>query len=361
MAELVVSGLVRTFGDFRAVDGIDFVVRDGEFLTLLGPSGCGKSTTLAAIAGLDRPDAGRIALGGRDFFDSDSGVFVPPEQREIGLVFQSYALWPHMTVKDNLEFPLKLRRIPKAERARRIEESLELVEMTRFADRYPHALSGGQQQRVALARTLVYQPGLLLLDEPLSNLDAKLRERARTWLRRLQNQVRVTTVYVTHDQSEALALSDRIAVMNQGRIVQLADPHTIYQRPADPFIADFIGSSNFLSGTVLGTEQDRITIALDEDRRLVARSPRRFGEGDRVDVSVRPEQIELVNGAAEPGTNVFPVDVEEKTFLGAHNSLQVRAGQSRFRVECRAVPEATSVLVRIPEEAGIVFPATSTT
>src|ERR671924_426453 len=206
MAELAVEGLVRTFGTVRAVDDVSFTVKDGEFLTLLGPSGCGKSPTLAAIAGLDRPDGGRISLGDRIFFDGATNAFVPPEAREVGLVFQSYALWPHMTVRENLEFPLKLRKIAQADRAKRIREALELVEMADYDDRYPHALSGGQQQRVALARTLIYRPSLLLLDEPLSNLDAKLRERARTWLRHLQNQVRVTTVYVTHDQSEALAL-----------------------------------------------------------------------------------------------------------------------------------------------------------
>ncbi|WP_226576044.1 ABC transporter ATP-binding protein [Acuticoccus sediminis] len=356
MAELVVSGLVRAFDDVRAVDGIDFTVRDGEFLTLLGPSGCGKSTTLAAVAGLDRPDEGRISLGGTVFFDAASGVFVPPERREIGLVFQSYALWPHLTVRQNLEFPLKLRRIGRAERARRIEDALGLVEMTRYADRYPHALSGGQQQRVALARTLVYRPGLLLLDEPLSNLDAKLRERARTWLRHLQSQVGVTTVYVTHDQAEALALSDRIAVMNGGKIVQLADPRTIYDHPSDAFIADFIGSSNFLCGTVLGSDGGTVRVDLGERLELNAPSPRPLTPGTRVRVSVRPEQIGLVTPSDANGANVFPVEILERTFLGAHNTLEVQAGESRFRVECRAVPEGNHIHVHIPENAGIVFP-----
>ena len=224
MAELRVEGLVKLFGAIRAVDNISFTVGDGEFLTLLGPSGCGKSTTLAAIAGLDRSDEGRILLGDHLFFDGARGVFIPPERREVGLVFQSYALWPHMTVAENLDFPLRLRKMPRAQRAERVAEALALVEMSEYGDRYPFALSGGQQQRVALARTLVYRPSLLLLDEPLSNLDAKLRERARSWLRHLQRNLRVTSVYVTHDQSEALALSDRIAVMNGGKIVQLAEP-----------------------------------------------------------------------------------------------------------------------------------------
>jgi iron(III) transport system ATP-binding protein len=358
MAELVVEGLVKTFGEVRAVDDVGFTVKDGEFLTLLGPSGCGKSTTLAAVAGLDRPDAGRIALGDRVFFDGAKGSFVPPERREIGLVFQSYALWPHMTVRENLEFPLKLRKIAKADRAKRIEEALELVEMGTYGERYPHALSGGQQQRVALARTLVYRPRLLLLDEPLSNLDAKLRERARTWLRHLQSQVGVTTVYVTHDQSEALALSDRIAVMSQGKIVQLADPYTIYDRPADPFVADFIGSSNFFRGEAVKAENGTLQIALGAGRTLVAGSPLPIKDGSPVTVSVRPEKIHVLtrpeDGPAD-ATNTFEVQIEERTFLGSHHSLLVRSGEDSFRVECGIVPSGDTAVVHIPAEACIVF------
>jgi iron(III) transport system ATP-binding protein len=358
MAELVVDDLVRTFGDFRAVDEVSFTVADGEFLTLLGPSGCGKSTTLGALAGLDHPEGGRIALGNRVFFDAARDVYVPAEQREIGLVFQSYALWPHMTVRENLDFPLKLRKIARAERTRRIEETLDLVEMGAYADRYPHALSGGQQQRVALARTLVYRPSLLLLDEPLSNLDAKLRERARTWLRHLQSQVRVTTVYVTHDQSEALALSDRIAVMNQGRIAQLADPYTIYDRPADPFVADFIGSSNFFCGIARERQNGRIRVELSGGSSLFASAPKVVDAGRAVSVAVRPERIRLTDAPAqarELQANVLQVEIEERTFLGSHHSLQVRAGNDRFRVECQTPPADHTGFVEIPPEACTVF------
>jgi iron(III) transport system ATP-binding protein len=357
MAELVVEDLVRTFGDFRAVDGVSFTVGEGEFLTLLGPSGCGKSTTLAALAGLDRPEGGRIALGTLEFFDAERGVYVPAEQRGIGLVFQSYALWPHMTVRENLEFPLKLRKVPKAERARRTEETLALVEMEDYADRYPHALSGGQQQRVALARTLVYRPNLLLLDEPLSNLDAKLRERARTWLRHLQSQVRVTTVYVTHDQSEALALSDRIAVMNHGRIAQLAAPATIYSRPADPFVADFIGSSNFFRGTAREQQDGRLRVELRDGSSLLASAPKPVAAGREVSVAVRPERIRLTAppDAAAPRPNVLRVEIEDTTFLGSHHSLQVRAGQDRFRVECETPPADDAAFVEIAPDACTVF------
>ena len=359
MAELRVEKLVKTFGAVRAVDGISFRVRDGEFLTLLGPSGCGKSTTLAAIAGLDQPDGGVIALGDHVFVDGERGLFVPPERREIGLVFQSYALWPHMTVAENLEFPLKLRKVPKRERASRIEEVLGLVEMGAYGGRYPFELSGGQQQRVALARTLVYRPSLLLLDEPLSNLDAKLRERARSWLRHLQRNVGVTTVYVTHDQSEALALSDRIAVMNNGRIAQLADPATIYERPGDPFVADFIGSSNFFSGTVAGTHNGTVEIGLAGLKPLRATSVRELKAGDRVTVAVRPERIRLAANGAE-GDNAYPVQVTERTFLGARHQLLVRAGEHDFRVEVDAPPAGDVIMAHIPPEACIVFPASQT-
>ncbi len=357
MAELRVENLVKTFGAVRAVDDISFTVGDGEFLTLLGPSGCGKSTTLAAIAGLDRSDTGRIILGDRVFFDGAAGLFVPPERREVGLVFQSYALWPHMTVAENLEFPLKLRKMAKAERSSRVAEALALVEMSEYGARYPFALSGGQQQRVALARTLVYRPALLLLDEPLSNLDAKLRERARSWLRHLTRTLKMTTVYVTHDQSEALALSDRIAVMNGGKIAQLADPHTVYDRPADPFVADFIGSSNFLHGRVAGASDGTINVALDGFDSLAplsVPSARVFRDGDSVTVSVRPERIRL--GGTPGQENVYTVTVAENTFLGARNQVVVRAGGQDFRIEVDVPPSGGTAIVEIPREACIAFP-----
>jgi iron(III) transport system ATP-binding protein len=260
MVNLVVDKLVRRYGALTAIDDVSFTVKSGEFLTLLGPSGCGKSTTLGALAGLDRPTEGLIKFGDRVIFDSKKNIYVTAEARNCGLVFQSYALWPHMTIEQNLAFPLKLRKVDRAEQARRIREVLTLVEMQDFAKRFPNQLSGGQQQRVALARTLVYQPSVLLLDEPLSNLDAKLRDKARIWLSELQAQVRLTTIYVTHDQSEALALSDRIAVMNKGRIAQLGTPYEIYSQPADPFVADFIGTSTFFPGRVQSAAGERTTV-----------------------------------------------------------------------------------------------------
>ena len=247
MADVRVENLTRKFGTVTALSDISFEVADGEFLTLLGPSGCGKSTTLAALAGLDRPTSGRIAIGTRVVFDGASGIFVDAQFRNFGLMFQSYALWPHMTVYKNLDFTLELRRIRGAAARERIAEALALVEMEGYAERYPGELSGGQQQRVALARTLVYRPEILLLDEPLSNLDAKLRERARIWLGQLQRRTGVTTVYVTHDQSEALAMSDKIIVMNGGRIAQIGTPREIYEQPREIFVADFVGASNLIA------------------------------------------------------------------------------------------------------------------
>src|SRR6266511_3809948 len=241
MPEIHVERLVKQFGGQRALDEVDFRVDDGELFTLLGPSGCGKSTTLMCVAGLQRPEGGRIVVGGETFFDPGRRVNVPAERRNLGIVFQSYAVWPHMTVAENLAFPLKLRKLRRQERRARIEEVLALVEMTTYADRYPHQLSGGQQQRVALARALVYSPNVLLLDEPLSNLDAKLREHMRLELRGIQRRLGITTIFVTHDQTEAMTLSDRVAVMNAGQFEQVATPRDVYERPATPFVRDFLG------------------------------------------------------------------------------------------------------------------------
>ena len=358
MAELVIEGLVKRYGPVAAVDGIDLHVRDGEFLTLLGPSGCGKSTTLGAVAGLEKPDAGSIRVGGTVFFDGRSGRWLEPERRNCGLVFQSYALWPHMTVFDNCAFPLRLRRVPAARRKARIGEVLALVEMEAYADRYPHQLSGGQQQRAALARTLVYEPALLLLDEPLSNLDAKLRERARSWLARLTKQVGLTTVYVTHDQSEALALSDRIAVMRNGRISQLASPKEIYDTPADAFVADFIGSSNFLRGTVVDAAPaagpSRATVRVD-GLTLGALAVRPVAAGQAVTVALRPERISL---HAEPGPGRVEARVIERTYLGARTLYAVALGRTVLRVESGAEFAGPAVFVEAPAEDGcIILPA----
>ncbi len=358
MAEVVIEKLTCRYGDVTAVDELDLTIADGEFVTLLGPSGCGKSTTLAALAGLDVPHSGRVSVGGEVFFDAASGRNLHPEQRNCGLVFQSYALWPHMTVFANCEFSLKLRKVPAAERRKRVMEALELVEMGDFADRFPHQLSGGQQQRVALARTLVYRPRVLLLDEPLSNLDARLRERSRVWLSQVTRQVGLTTVYVTHDQSEALALSDRIAVMNKGRVSQLGTPQEIYDRPADPFVADFIGSSNFLDARVAGRpEGGRVTVALPGGQRLTALSGNSFRDGDAVLVALRPERLAL-HGARPAGEgNFVQADITGRSYLGARTLYHADLGGRTVRVESDKTFGNGAIWVEIPEASCVLFPA----
>src|ERR671931_2929741 len=250
MPEIEVRDLVKTFGGQRALDDVAFTARDCEQFTLLGPSGCGKSTTLMSIAGFQTPDEGRIAVGGETFFDTSRRLNVAAERRNLGIVFQSYAVWPHMTVFDNLAFPLRLRKLKQSAVAARVREVLALVDMEPYEKRYPHQLSGGQQQRVALGRALVYSPSVLLLDEPFSNLDAKLRERARAWVKELQHTLGLTTIFVTHDQDEALSMSDRVVVMDHGRIQQIGTPEDVYRRPVNRFVAEFVGRVNLIDGVV---------------------------------------------------------------------------------------------------------------
>ncbi|MDH2328044.1 ABC transporter ATP-binding protein [Cereibacter sp. SYSU M97828] len=358
MTELIVSKLCKSYGKTMAIQDVDFTVNDGEFVTLLGPSGCGKSTTLAAIAGLQMPTSGRIKAGSVTYFDDGKGIALPAEARDLGLVFQAYALWPHMTVRKNLEFPLRLRRIAKAEQTRRIERVLSLVEMGHLADRYPHELSGGQQQRVALARTLVYEPAILLLDEPLSNLDAKLRERARTWLDDIRHRIKLTTVYVTHDHGEALSLSDRIIVMNGGKIVQIGTPREIYEAPSDPFVADFIGSSNFLHGELVATAPggSLATVRLEDGRTLAVTLPREIAAGRFVAVAVRPERMELVDHptSSETGT-VLEVEIRHRSYFGSHWHYSFDLGREAIRVSAAKEYAGDRVSVFIPTAACLVF------
>ena len=358
MTELVVQNLSKRYGGFVAVDDVSFTVADGEFVTLLGPSGCGKSTTLAAIAGLDTPSAGTIRTGAQTFYDGSKGIFLPAEARNCGLVFQSYALWPHLTVRRNVAFPLSLRKVTKDEQKKRIDEVLDLVEMGRFSERYPHELSGGQQQRVALARTLVYRPSVLLLDEPLSNLDAKLRERAREWLGHIQNQVRLTTVYVTHDQLEALALSDRIAVMNGGKIVQLASPREIYETPNDPFVADFIGTSSFFRGRAESTDTPALRVRLSDGNAISAAPTRPVGEGEAVMVAVRPERIRLLSGpdrTPEESGSTLPARILNRSYLGARYQYEIEVGQITAKVDSSEELGAAELRAWIPVAGCVVF------
>lgn len=359
MTELIIENMSRDFGSFHATRDINFHIADGEFVTLLGPSGCGKSTTLAAVAGLDRPTQGIIRTTEQVFFDSNRKLFLPAEDRNCGLVFQSYALWPHLTVFDNVAFPLKLRRIPTPERKRMIEQVLALVEMEPFTGRYPHELSGGQQQRVALARTLVYKPSILLLDEPLSNLDAKLRERARVWLGELKRQLKMTTLYVTHDQSEALTLSDRIVIMDKGRIVQIGTPEEIYENPAEAFVADFIGTSSFFPGTVDIMRDGDALVRFAGGATLSVAARRAVSTGSSVKVSVRPERLQILSKASEAPAEagaVLNARIRSRSYLGARFQYELEVGDAIAKVETQERVDDAEALLWVPSAGSMAFP-----
>jgi iron(III) transport system ATP-binding protein len=328
VSDIAVRNLAKSFGKTVVLDDLSFDVRDGEFFTLLGPSGCGKTTMLLSIAGFVRPERGQITCGGRQLLDAGRKVDVPAEQRELGMVFQSYALWPHMTAGENVAFPLRIRKVKRRARAGKVREALELVELADLAGRYPHQLSGGQRQRVALARALVYDPTVLLLDEPFSNLDAKLRERTRAWLKRIQREVGLTTVFVTHDQDEAMELSDRILVLDDGRIQQLDKPEAIYRRPANQFVADFLGSCNILDATTRADlSGGRYEVALDPDGLpLQVTSRRALSIGEQIRLAIRPHAIRLVSPGNGAAPNVFDARIEDKVFLGDHHEYRARLG-----------------------------------
>jgi len=319
--ELEVRGLTKRYSPQVTVGPLSFEVMEGEFFSLLGPSGCGKTTTLRCIAGFETPSEGAIALGGRRLDDR------PPHRRDVGLVFQNYALFPHLTVFDNVAFGLRLRKVDKAAIERRVGQMLDLVDLPSLGARYPAQLSGGQQQRVAIARSLVLEPSLLLFDEPLSNLDLKLRIQMRYELRLLQRRLGKTAVYVTHDQTEALALSDRIAVLSQGRIEQIGTPSEIYERPASAFVADFIGSSNVLRARVRGDGGPADT-AVETEHGLLLTIPRiPDAAGATVTLMLRPERFQMAalsNGDAARA-NRFTALVRDVTYLGEDLHLRVLA------------------------------------
>jgi len=331
---LTVDGLFTEYttrgGDtVRAAQDVSFTVDEGRLFTLLGPSGCGKTTTLRSIAGLERPRLGSITVNDRVVFSSSAGIFVSPNQRGFGMVFQSYAIWPHMNVFQNAAFPLDVggRRYSRQEIRDNVMQVLAAVQLDQLADRDATTLSGGQQQRLALARALVMKPALLLLDEPLSNLDAKLREKMRFELKRLQRELKITTVYVTHDQGEALALSHEIAVMHEGRIQQIGSPRDIYERPATQFVADFVGTSNVIDGTVTGpaSAPDGCVVVRTELGDVTVRAFQALATGERVAVSARPEDVELTEDRPAGG-NVWEGRVDQKVFLGEAVDFQVKVG-----------------------------------
>jgi iron(III) transport system ATP-binding protein len=337
MPDVKVGHLNKEFGTNTVLDDVDFTIRDGEFFTLLGPSGCGKSTTLNCIAGLEQPTSGQIAVGETTFVDTSRKVFVPPEGRNLGMVFQSYALWPHKSIADNLAMPLQIRKIGRGEQRRLIDDALEKVGLAHLRDRYPHQLSGGQQQRVALARALVYSPTVLLLDEPLSNLDAKLREQARAWLKRLQEELGITTVYVTHDQDEALALSDRIAVMSSGRMLQVGTPTEIYESPATAEVAAFIGRCNFLEATVEESKSAGVVVKLAANgQSLRLDTDQKTPAGQTITVAIRPEKLRLCppDTVVPPGVNTLDTEVLTVSYLGSRFEYDVKLGDKVVQVVC---------------------------
>ena len=332
MSKLVLANVVRRYGTTTAVAGVDLTLTEGEFVSLLGPSGCGKTTTLRMIAGFIPPSEGTISIEGQ-LVSSPSAV-VPPERRNMSMIFQSYAIWPNMTVEQNVGFGLELRKIGSAEVKRRVGEILEVVQMGHLAKRYPAELSGGQQQRVALARAIVVKPAVLLLDEPLSNLDANLREEMRFEIRRLHDEFRITTVYVTHDQSEAMVTSDRVAVMNEGRVEQIDAPYNVYNRPRTRFVAGFIGRTNFVEARTDGT-----TVAFDGFT-----LPAEAFDGEvrnasgKLVFSVRPQSLSL--GREATGT-VVRAKVVQRAYLGDAWDYLVQPGDSGLRLRVAATPAET--------------------
>ncbi len=327
---ITVRNLTKRFGSLAVVNGVDFSIEEGELFTLLGPSGCGKTTLLRLVAGFYAPDEGEV------LFDDRVVNAVPPHERGIGMVFQNYALWPHMTVFENVAYGLKLRKIGSAEITQRITGVLEKVKLAGLHERYPGQLSGGQQQRVALARALVLNPKILLLDEPLSNLDAKVRVQVRAEIRKLQKELGITTVYVTHDQEEALTLSDRIAVFNQGKVFQVGPPKALYERPANRFVADFIGINNLVDGTVhaidSGQGRLRVRTAFGEFSTLY---DEHFRAGDRCVVSIRPENAVLGGEPAEDRNRVQG-RIAFAAYLGNTMRYDVDLGQGVvFKIDIR--------------------------
>jgi ABC-type Fe3+/spermidine/putrescine transport system ATPase subunit len=337
--------VTKRYGGLVANDRLSLSIRPGELLTLLGPSGCGKTTALRCLTGYIRPDSGRILIDGRDITD------VPTHQRELGMVFQNFALFPHMTVRENVDFPLMIRSRPREERAGLVSEALRLVRLEGYQDHYPRQLSGGQQQRVGLARALVYHPKVLLLDEPLSNLDAKLREEMRFEIKELVTRLGITAVYVTHDQAEALALSDRVAIMHRGRLEQLGTPEEIYEQPVSRFVAEFIGLSNFLEGRVEAVRGREMAVAVAGLSILTPALPEATA-GGRVLLFVRPNEVELLEAEAPPQPNAFLARVEKVTYLGDMMDYRLLLGDAvPFRVQTDArhrFPAGKTITLRLP-------------
>jgi iron(III) transport system ATP-binding protein len=334
MAFIEIKKLFKRFKDVVAVNRIQLEVNKGEMLTLLGPSGCGKTTTLRCIAGLEKPEEGDIVIDGKSML---SEGFVPSSKRGIGMVFQNYAVWPHMKVFSNIVYGLKLQKISKSIIRERAQQVLELVGLAGLEDRYPAQLSGGQQQRVALSRALVTNPKVLLLDEPLSNLDAKLREELRFEIKSLVRRMGITAVYVTHDQAEAMVISDRIAVMDSGNVMQIGTPHEIYKQPVNRFVADFIGTMNFMSGEVVQflQETNQVSVRTNFSDKMVCTTPDSMvvSPGTMVYASIRPEDVQVFTEPPQERENVFKGTIAHKAYLGNFLFLFVNIHDTMIRVQ----------------------------
>ncbi len=346
MGFLELSGIQKHFGTTVAVERFDLEMSRGEFVSFLGPSGCGKTTTLRMIAGFEQPTAGTIVLDGTDITDK------APNQRNVGMVFQSYALFPNMTVAENIGFGLKVRKRPGDQIRKRVAELLELINLSDKGGRYPYQLSGGQQQRIALARALAFEPQVLLLDEPLSALDAKIRVALRVEIRAIQRQLGITTVYVTHDQEEALSLSDRVVVMSEGRMEQVGPPFEVYNFPATPFVASFVGTLNVVPVTVVDATAGILDVG-GQRFRLTTPITARAGQG--VNVALRPEMVSL--GEGPEGSNRVSGEVADVGFLGSIVRIRVRVGQAGTVVSLDEFNEPTLRLPKVGETITISFPA----
>jgi iron(III) transport system ATP-binding protein len=365
---LRIENLYKTFGHVTAVNRINLQVAEGEFFTLLGSSGCGKTTTLRMVGGLEKPDGGAIYLGEQCLVAAEKKLFVKPEKRNMGMVFQSYALWPHMTVFENVSYPLKLRGVRGREAEKRVAEVLGLVGLSGLEDRQAPALSGGQQQRVALARALVFSPKVLLLDEPLSNLDAQLREEMRRELKSLQQRVHITVIFVTHDQIEALSLSDRIAIMKFGVLEQVGTPEEVYYKPATPFVRDFLGKTFLLSGKVIGVDERRVQVSIEAGgastlsiqwNNVVAGAGGFPAVGQSAMVAIRPERIALSHRAADGEVNIVQGTLQATQFLGDRYEYTVELG-SEARVivspEAQQLKPGGKVFLQLKPDSMTLWP-----